>query len=431
MTSMSDPSVPRHQAQAAFDGWLSLVQTIRFRLTVLYSVLLFALAAVALGGVYLALAGSMEARPITRTYEAHEIVRGPQGTAIPIGTVEVATVRDVEQAVNYETLRTLRIYTVGTLGGLFAASLAIGWILSGRALRPVRDITRTAEEIQATDLSRRIRLHGPDDELRHLADTIDSMLDRLDMAFRAQRQLIDDASHEMRNPLAIIRANLDAALASPDAEERRRAAVVLDRATTRMTNLVEDLLATARRSAPAYCDGDVDVARVAREAAEEFTPVAAAREITVTPRVGTGLTTVGDHDALRRAVGNLLSNAVRLAPERSRITVGAGRHVAGSPGAGWLWIAVRDEGPGIADTDQPYVFDRFWRGRGEGTAGPDRRTGLGLAIVRQIVEGHGGQVRLFSHTGIGSTFVLWLPTDRAAGVPVPDVDPLGGRSAHR
>ena len=393
------------------------MHTIRFRLTVLYSGLLFALAALVLGGIYTALAMSTDQRPYTTEY-AKTYTRDGQF----VGKQPVVFVAEVENAVNVQTLATLRDYSMVTLAGLFVASLGIGWVLSGRVLRPVRSITRTAAEIQATDLSRRIRLDGPKDELRDLADTVDSMLDRLEAAFRAQRQLIDDASHELRSPLAIIRANLDTVLSEPDAdpEDRRRAVQVVDRATTRMTRLVEDLLATARRSAPALDDADVDLGYAAGEAAEEFDAVAASRGLTIERRLPAGLTVIGDHDALRRAVANLLSNAVRLAPAGSVITVAAGRT------GGWQWVAVADAGPGIDTEDQERVFDRFWRGA-EARRSRDRRTGLGLAIVRSIVEAHNGHVRLFSTPGAGSTFVLWLPVassgERDAGPP-PDVDPL-------
>ncbi|OLT31456.1 two-component sensor histidine kinase [Actinomadura sp. CNU-125] len=401
------------------------VHSIRFRLTVLYSTLLFAVTALVLGGTYLAVARSTEAQPITETYQAEKYVGG-----VRFGDVEVVKVQQVEQAVNYETRRTLRNYSFGTLGGLLVASLGIGWVLSGRALKPVRAIARTTEEIQATDLSRRIRLSGPRDELRELADTVDSMLDRLDSAFQAQRRLIDDASHELRSPLAIIRANLDTVLSAPDADEpdRRRAVDVVDRATTRMTRLVEDLLATARRSAPALDDADVDLAAVAHESVEEFGSLASVRGLSLEPRIRDGLVLIGDHDALRRAVGNLLSNAVRLAPEGSAITIGTG--VAGS----WLWVAVGDAGPGLAPHEQDRVFDRFYRGardrrtRDRDRATGDRRTGLGLAIVRQIVETHQGQVRLFSAEGEGSTFVLWFPAEGSGGAQAgtpPETNPLG------
>ncbi|MEU5879048.1 HAMP domain-containing sensor histidine kinase [Spirillospora sp. NPDC047279] len=403
----------------------AFMHTIRFRLTVLYSTLLFALAAIVLGAVFFLVTERGDARPITTRY-AKNYVYNEDGTKTYLGTIPVAEVEEVENAVNYEIQRTLTRYSAPMLGGLFCASLAIGWILSGRALKPVRAIARAAEEIQATDLSRRIELAGPKDELRRLGDTIDSMLDRLDEAFRAQRQLIDDASHELRSPLAIIRANLDTVLTEPDADDtdRRRAVQVVDRATTRMTRLVEDLLATARRSAPALHDGDVDLAVVAREAAEEFDSLAGARELTIERRLRPGLTTVGDPDALRRAVGNLLSNAVRLAPARSDILLAADRL------DGWQWLAVKDAGPGLDEDDQIRVFDRFWRGpETRRSSSADRRTGLGLAIVRQIVESHGGQVRVFSEPGVGSTFVLWLPgpgpVPAAPGALPPESDPLG------
>ncbi|MGP4013932.1 sensor histidine kinase [Streptomyces sp. 4N124] len=381
----------------------AFTHTIRFRLTVLYSGLLFVLTALVLLGTYLAVERSGEAKPVTKQFSVTKIVNGEE-----VGEFDAVKVEQVEAAVNYETLANLRRFSLALLGGLAVASLAIGWILSGRALRPVRAISRTAADIQATDLSQRIRLGGPKDELRDLADTVDSMLDRLDEAFRAQRQLIDDASHELRSPLAIIRANVDAVLTAEesDEEERRIAARSVDRATTRMTRLVEDLLATARRSAPALADADVDLATAASEACEDFIPLAAERGLTLHRRLAPGLTVIGDHDALRRAVGNLLSNAVRLSPPGTLITVAAGRT------EGWLWVAVRDEGPGIVDDDQSRVFDRFWRAKGNGGS-RDRHAGLGLAIVRQIVESHGGQIRLFSRVGEGSTFVLWFPAPGA------------------
>ncbi|WP_234359347.1 cell wall metabolism sensor histidine kinase WalK [Plantactinospora sp. BC1] len=397
--------------------WLPFVRSIRFRLTVLYSTLLFALAGAGLAVTYLAVEYSTNPKPITNQYEADVVKHGRT-----VGTLTVAEVDEIESEVNFRTLETLRNYSLIALAGLFVASLGIGWVLSGRALRPVGAIARTTREIQATDLSRRIRLTGARDELRELGDTIDSMLDRLEEAFRTQRQLIDDASHELRSPLAIIRANLDASLLdAPEATdaERNRAVAVIDRATTRMSRLVEDLLATARRRADALADTDVLLDEVAREAGEEFAAVAAARQVTVAYDLRPELSLIGDHDALRRAVGNLLSNAVRLSPAAGTVTVAAGRI------GGWLWVGVADEGPGIAVADQSRVFDRFWRGRADPAAGAERRTGLGLAIVRQIAESHGGQVALFSSVGRGSTFVLWLPAaDRTDDVEPPTSSPL-------
>jgi signal transduction histidine kinase len=395
-------------------------QSIRFRLTVLYSTLLFAVAGLLLAATYVVVERSTDPHPITQSYQG-KFFDTNGGQKVFVGTAEVAEVEEIESTVNYRTLQTLRTFSLGALGGLFLLSLGIGWVLSGRALRPVRAIARTAEEIQATDLSRRIRLGGARDELRYLADTVDSMLDRLDRAFWAQRQLIDDVSLELRSPLTIIRANLDVALTAPDAtdEDRTRAVAVVDRATTRMSNLVEDLLASARRSAPALADTDVDLAVAAREAMEDDARLAAERGLALRDRLADGLALIGDPDALRRAVGNLLSNAVRLPPPGTDITVAGGRR------DGWLWLAVADRGPGISADDQARVFDRFWRGpAAAGRDDRDRRTGLGLAIVRQIVESHGGQVALFSTEGDGATFVLWFPDHAAEQGPRPVDNPV-------
>ncbi|WP_327584292.1 HAMP domain-containing histidine kinase [Nonomuraea sp. NBC_00507] len=388
-----------------------MIHTIRFRLTVLYSGLLFVLAALVLGGIYYAVSKTTDQRPYTTEY-AKVYNDGRYVDKRPVVFVE-----EVENAINVRTMTTLRDYSLYTLAGLYVASLGIGWVLSGRVLRPVRSITRTTEDIQATDLKRRINLNGPSDELKDLADTIDKMLDRLEEAFRTQRQLIDDASHELRSPLTIIRANVDAVLADPDASEaeRARAVTIVDRATTRMTRLVEDLLASARRQGGAFADSDLELSRVAGEACEEYTAPAAARDLTITRDLGRGLEMIGDSDALRRAVANLLSNAVRLSPPGGTIRVASGRS------DGWLWVAVRDNGPGLREADQERVFDRFWRGE---PSRRDRHTGLGLAIVRQIVESHGGRVAVFSRLGEGATFVLWLPPrDGVPGLP-PDHNPL-------
>ena len=297
---------------------------------------------------------------------------------------------------------------------LFVASLGVGWVVAGRVLRPIGRITAVARDIQATDLSRRIELPGPDDELKQLADTFDAMLARLDAAFAAQRQFIADASHELRNPLAIIRTNVDVALADPNAdpEDLRQTIAVVKRASDRMARLVDDLLALARRQEPTLEHEPVDLGVAVAEASDDFVVPAAARNIVLDRAIAPDVVVTGDRDALKRAVANLLENAVRLAPEGSRI-----RLATGSEGDR-AWIAVADEGPGIAPEDQPHVFDRFWRAD-KGRSRADGGTGLGLAIVRQIAESHGGEVRLQSKVGVGSSFVIWLPVTPTPPDPTP------------
>jgi len=384
--------------------WPAWMQTIRFRLTLTYSLVLFGLAALVVAGIYMGVSSQINDQPVTKRARITGVLEsGNEVRSVHDLPVKIATLESFENAVNAQAQKALKRYSLLALGGLFVLSLGVGWWLSGRALRPVRRITATAKEISGSDLSRRIHATGPDDELRQLADTVDAMLSRLDDAFDAQRRLVDDASHELRNPLAIIQTNVEAVLSREDVTpaERAQASQVIARATTRMTRLVEDLLASSRRAAPAFTESDVDLASVAREAADELALLAEQSGVTLRRDTAAGGSIIGDRDALRRAMANLISNAVRFSPEGGDVLLTTGRR------GDWGYVAVRDHGVGIAAQDQRRVFDRFYRG--DGHTSHDGHAGLGLAIVRQIVESHGGHASLFSALGAGSTFVLWLP----------------------
>jgi len=395
-------------------SWLG---SIRFRLTVIYSGVLFLLASVMLGGVYLALRRSLDEEQVYQRYQQTAVL--PTGERIPVAEgVIINLSRAVEHDANERAIELLKEFSFGALLGLFVTSLAVGWVVAGSVLRPIGRITSVARDIQATDMKRRIHLDGPDDELKELADTFDDMLDRIDGAFEQQKQFIHEASHELRNPLAVIRTNLDVTLADPEAspEELRQTMQVVQRSTERMTTLVDDLLVYARKGAESIerAPASIDVSTLAREGAEEFEAPADARGLRLSQQIpAEGLWVNGDRDAMRRALANLLANAVRLAPTGSTVTVSAGRQ------GPWVWMAVEDEGPGIPEVDQERVFQRFFRG--DAAAGrQEGRSGLGLTIVRQIAEAHGGDVRLVSEPGRGSAFAIWLPAAREAPTrPVP------------
>lgn len=386
--------------------------SIRLRLALTYSGVLCVLAALVILAIYLALAHAVADAP--PPVVANLFQPGPSGNRVT--QVEIDSVTN---AVNEATLEKLRTYSVGALVIFFVASFGVSWWIAGYLLRPIGRITTVAREISATDLTRRIALQGPDDELHQLADTFDDMLGRLDEAFANQRQFIQEASHELRNPLAVIRTNLEVTLTDPDAstDDLRHTAEVVERSTDRMTRLVDDLLLYARNETPSLDRDPVDAAALVHEAADEFRAPAEARGLTISWEASPGLLVTGDRNALRQALANLLANATRLAPPGTQVRARAGRE------GPWIWLAVDDQGPGIAPDDQERIFQRFWRGDAE-RAGGEKRSGLGLTIVRQIVEAHGGEVKLVSVLGHGSTFAIWLPA--LVGEPAPPAPGMGG-----
>jgi signal transduction histidine kinase len=390
------------------------MRSARFRLAVVYSASLFVISGLLIASVYFALSRSVSANE----YGDNLVARVNTQTGERTLSVEPS----LSQAVNDETLGLLKRFSFLALAGLFLISLLVGWVVAGRLLAPIDRVTDVARRIQATDLSRRISMEGPEDELKRLADTFDSMLERLDKAFAGQRRFIADASHELRNPLAVIRTNLDVVLSDPNADEAalRDTSVVVRRATERMSKMVDDLLALARLESPQQLDERVDITEVAEEIADEFTAVASSHDIELRRSITEEVYVTGDRYALKRALANLAQNAVRFAPPHTTITIAAGSK------DGWAWAAVEDQGPGIAAEHQEQVFERFWRtdkSRSRSLGG----SGLGLSIVQQVAQAHSGVVKLSSEVGRGSTFVMWIP---ALGQPgeleapeAPDLDP--------
>jgi len=392
------------------------MRSVRFRITILYSTVLFVLAAVLVAALYLALLSTLRHEPsFTRITDFAADING-DGESQPSERLLITDLRGFERAANENTVENMREYALGALGVLFLVSLGVGWVISGRVLSPIGRITDVADHIQATDLSRRIELQGPHDELKRLADTFDGMLARLDAAFQVQSRFISDASHELRNPLAVIRTNVDVVLSDPNAtpDDWRQTGLVVRRATDRMSRLVDDLFALARLESPNMRNDRLDLSALASEVAGDFEAVAGGKDVTISKDLGVPLPVAGDGDALKRALANLLDNAVKFAPTGSPVTVSAGRM------DGWAWVALRDHGEGISAEDQIRIFDRFWRkdrSRSRSSGG----SGLGLSIVRGIAELHSGFVRVSSRPGRGAVFVLWLPMlDEPADEHPPD-----------
>jgi signal transduction histidine kinase len=382
------------------------MQSVRFRLTLLYSLMLFGVASIMIGGIYWGLSTSLSNQIV-----ATEMAREQIGPTFDIEQDRYEAQREFELQVDARTLHTLKQYSIVGLGTIFFVSFGVGWFTAGRVLMPIGRITRVARDIQATDLSRRIGLLGPNDDLKQLADTFDAMLDRLQRAFDNQQRLIHDTSHELRNPLAVMRTNLDVTLSDPNAdlEEYRHTTEVVRRSSERMSKLVDDLLAYARHEATTRVEAPVDLSQLVIMLADEFKGAAEQSQLELVIDVEPGLQVLGHARSLEQAIANLLANAVRFAPEGTAITISAGQD------SGWLWLTVSDQGPGVAEDEHDRVFQRYVR-LGEGEAGRPhlaggQGSGLGLAIVREIVQAHRGEVSIID-TEVGATFAMWMPVHK-------------------
>ena len=304
-------------------------------------------------------------------------------------------------------LATLRQRLV--LGGLAGIVLAagLGVLAARRATRPVKELTELADDVATSgDLSRRITVER-DDELGRLAATLNTMLANLEQARQAQQQLIADASHELRTPLTSLRTNVevlaDAQRLDP-ADRQRLISDVTDQ-LDELSRLLSDLIELAHGEQPVAANAAVRLDHIAAEAVE----LAAGRAHDPAVGLHTRPTTVrGDADRLRRAVVNLVDNAVKHGAAPVEVTVEAGR------------VEVRDHGPGIAEADLAAVFDRFYRAA---AARAVTGSGLGLAIVAQIAASHGGQARAANHPQGGAVLTLAVPeapqpaTPASAGAP--------------
>ncbi|MEV5748666.1 HAMP domain-containing sensor histidine kinase [Actinoallomurus sp. NPDC052308] len=259
-----------------------------------------------------------------------------------------------------------------------------GWLVIGGALRPITELRRGAEEISGTARSRRLPVPEARDEVHDLAVTLNDMLHRLERAEARQRALVSDTAHELRSPLASIRAQLEVALDHPDGQRWSETAAGVLADTLRLSRLADDLLVLARLDEhgvrPAAREA-VDLAALAWAAGERHP----AARVPVTVDAGDPVIVHGDAKGLTRLVDNLVDNAMRHAATGVRVRVSrAGERAE---------LCVSDDGPGIPPADRERVFARFTR-LDEGRSRDEGGAGLGLAIVRETARAHGGDAHL-------------------------------------
>jgi signal transduction histidine kinase len=350
---------------------------------------------------------------------------GNWGSAVQLGY----STRRVDNALDL-LLKTLLV--VATLAILVAA--CIGYLLAGRALQPVAKITRLASQVDGNDLDARLNLDLPQDELGRLASTFDSMLERIDQAFRRQRQFTGDAAHELRTPLSLMRSQIDLALTQAETPaEFQEALSALDGDVSRMTTLVGMLLSLARADAGQLTPNrePVDLSDLALDVADQLEPIASENGLTIETDLRPVTATV-DADMIIQVLVNLIDNAITNTPSGGTITVkvdggqasmvgsssasvkasenGKAKSAAGTDLRPVAILTVSDTGIGIPPQHLPRIFDRFYRvdtGRARSHGG----IGLGLAICQAIVHAHHGTLTATSTPGRGSTFTMTMPVE--------------------
>jgi heavy metal sensor kinase len=273
----------------------------------------------------------------------------------------------------------------------------------GRALIPLQYASRTAERIQARTLHTRLALDGPDDEIKRLADALDSMLERLEQAFEMQSRFVADVSHELRTPLALLRTNLEVATENEQAT-LREVITTQERAVARLEHLVSDLLILAKSEQPATPESEISLGPLIEEVLDEIKPTAKTRQVTLhlENNAEVIVCTNDDGSLLMRAFSNLIENAIHYNHAGGEVVV------ALNQSSEFAQVTITDTGIGIAAEQLPHIFERFYRTDGS-RARNKGGAGLGLAIASTIIQQHKGTIKVSSTPHKGSTFTVALP----------------------
>lgn len=372
--------------------------TIRLRLTVLYGAVFLLCGAVLLTIGYVLVRHNLDTRANFRQALRRAGVPVPPGESalelrrLGSGGGFFRVVAAVRAQLRSEALHRLLLEYLGALIAMTTVSALAGWLLAGRALRPLRRITATAKRVSGENLGERISLQGPADELRELADTFDGMLRRLEQAFASQRSFVANASHELRTPLAVMRTEIDVALADPQtsqAELRRTAEAVRD-TVDRCEELLEGLLMLARsQGATAHVEESVDLATLAGDCITDRHARILERRLEVRDRLAEAPVR-GDPALVERMVANLIDNAIRHNQPGGFIDVAT--EISG----GRVTLRVVNGGHAIDAAEAARLVEPFHRAQ---RAGPG--FGLGLSIVRAVAEAHGGSLHVSARTGGG------------------------------
>ncbi len=285
--------------------------------------------------------------------------------------------------------------------------LVMGWIVAGRALRPVRDVAQTAQRITGSNLSLRIPMRHAGDELDYLILTFNRMIERLEASFQQIKQFSTDVSHELRTPITAIRGQLEVALFTATSTEQYREAIFnalqdIDRLSQIVRALL--LLSQAESGQLTLQKSRLNLSEVLEDLVEQFQIPAEAAGVRLSADLPPDCYAAVDRVQIERMITNLLSNAIKFTPEKGSVRVSLRQH------EDRVEIAVQDTGRGIPTEHLPHIFDRFYRVTGSGAApSPEQGLGLGLSFVAWIVKAHHGKIDVESAPGAGTRFCITLP----------------------
>ncbi len=393
--------------------------TIRLRLTLVYGGMFLAAGAVLLALNYALVQRSLHRQtgpigvdiepgllgPAPGSTDFIQPAPSPAQVVTPDGRRLDEVLDAFEAELRDQALHELVVQSALALAVMGLASVGLGWVLAGRVLRPIQDMTSAARRLSDTNLHERLAMEGPADELKELADTFDDMLDRLESAFESQRRFVANASHELRTPLAIQRTLVDVALADPDAtpEELRATAVAVRDAVDRSERLIDGLLLLARSQQGVGAATSVDLAVAASLALDHAASEARSAQVTVRRDLQPAPVS-SNRVLLERLAANLVENAVR------HNIPGGWVEVTTSTQAGQAILAVRNGGEPIPPEQVPGLFEPFRRLGGD-RVGQGRGHGLGLSIAVAVATAHHGTVTAEPLDDGGLFAVVSLPVD--------------------
>jgi signal transduction histidine kinase len=379
--------------------WRRPRRSIRLRLAALLTALF-----VLLGGALLGVSYALVRSNLTADHR-DAIQRGSDGITVPHSREAAsgqrrfaAEMQKAQDRFADEALRELTVQYLAILGAMVLLSAVLGWLVAGRVLRPMSEITATARRVSKESLHERIALEGPDDELKQLADTFDSMLSRLEAGFERERAFVRNASHELRTPLSVIQTEADVTLADEpdDPEALRRAVTVMRDAGQRSERLIDALLALARAERNDQQRTDVDLRELVRQLIDDSDPDGLQLRLALGPaRV------LGDRQLLRTMAANLIDNAIRHNAAGGWIEIGT------ETGGEKARLEISNSGPVITAEETASLTEPFRR---LGTARTGDGLGLGLSIAASVAQAHGGELSITPLRRGGLRISVELPT---------------------